>query len=184
MLGLALLHSWVFWAACALGFCLGIGLLGWHAKKPAMLPNKKPPQNIMGTSPGIIRSTIPRRLTDQAKGLTWISLVVVFALGCAVAGPLGYFYRDHVLMSNIFTREDLDVREVYPAGNAKMQERKSGDVVYVNPCPESPLKFIPGMHVTKIRYAQMAGCKLVKYYDYDMRPDGRAQTGEIADATR
>jgi hypothetical protein len=85
---------------------------------------------------------------------------------------------------NSFERRNLDVSEVYPAGNAKLIERDGGIVVYVNPCPETPTKFLPGMHVTKINYAQMAGCKMVKFFDYDATPNGRIKTGEIADASR
>jgi hypothetical protein len=97
-----------------------------------------------------------------------------FSLGCSAM--ILYLTR------NNFERINLDVREVYAAGNAKMQERGSGDIVYVNPCPESPTKFLPGMHVKEIRYAQMAGCKLIKYFDYDAEPDGTIHLGEIADA--
>lgn len=96
-----------------------------------------------------------------------------FAAGCTT--------MDYQLHQNSFERNNLDVTEVYPAGNAQMTERIGGQVLYVNPCPESPTKFWPGMHVKKIQYAQMAGCKLVKFFDYDARPDGRIQTGEIAD---
>lgn len=113
-----------------------------------------------------------------------IKFALVFILSGFIWAPFGYYYRDHVLVGNIFTRKDLDVKEVFAAGNAKLIERKSGDIIYTNPCPESPTKFVPGMHVIEIRYAQMAGCKLVKFFDYDMRPDGRAKLGEIADATR
>lgn len=95
-----------------------------------------------------------------------------FSGGCA--------FMDWQVHRNSFERRDLMVADVYPAGNARMVER-SGQEVYVLPCPETPMKFIPGMHVKEIRYAQMAGCKLIKYFDYDMRPDGRIQLGEIAD---
>lgn len=159
MLGLALLHSWVFWAACALGFCLGIGLLGWHAKKPAMLPNKKPPQNIMGTSPGIIRSTIPRRLTDQAKGLPWISLVVVFLVGGAVWAPLGYLYRDHVLAKNSdsITRAEVFENKNRAQGWYGLRLIKSRKEFPVRFCPGTP-EFPIGTVFDEIKYEDRGWC--------------------------
>lgn len=104
---------------------------------------------------------------------------LIFALLWFTAGCT---FMDYQLHRNSFERKNLDVTEVYPAGNVQMTERIGGQVLYVNPCPESPTKFWPGMHIRKIQYAQMAGCKIVKFLDYDVRPDGRIQIGEIADA--
>ncbi len=162
--------------------CLGTWLLKLHANRQR--ESGTPPftmSDAARVNAEAIRRGIGRTVMIISTNQT-IKFALVFLLSGAFWLPLGYYYHDHVMLANIFTREDLDVREVYPAGNAKMQERKSGDIVYVNPCSESPTPFIPGMHVTKIRYAQLAGCKLVKYYDYDMRPDGRALLtgGEVA----
>lgn len=181
-----ILHSWGFLGWCSLAFVvfslafyLGITLCVMHARKKYIAD--------LGTLDalfmigGMLKANMSRAITVMNTTQT-IKFVLVFILSGFIWVPLGYYYRDHVLVGNIFTRKDLDVKEVFAAGNAKLIERKSGDIVYTNPCPESPTKFVPGMHVTEIRYAQMAGCKLVKYFDYDMRPDGRAQIGEIADA--
>jgi hypothetical protein len=149
------LHFWLRLSLCALTLRGLWSITGWIAARRSMT----------GAGTPVIRAA-GRVINPLAVWVFW------FTAGCSFM----VFQFDR----NSYERRDLDVAEVFPAGNARMIERDGGTTVYVSPCPQSPTRFLPGMHVKVIRYAQMDGCKLVKYFDYDMRPDGRIQLGEVA----
>lgn len=163
-------HSYSPWwlplAAFFLGFCLDILGERIAVKREAdvkLLGSMNP----TGVSPMILR------------GIS----TVVLGVACFASG---YFYRDHILASNIFTRADLEVKEKYPAGNFDLLIEESGKIMHYNPCHDSgiPTPWLKGMRLREVRFEQLAGCKRTEYFSVYADTEGRIKTGEVADASR